>query len=75
MDAIILPVVIKEYDNYTECKEHLLSQGCKDLGWINDGISIPKSSTFINAFSNRSGSSCLYVDIIRREFYSVDTGD
>lgn len=70
----ILSVNIAKYNSYDEAKQHMLEQGVKYLGWLNAGISVPKGD-YQKAFSNRSGSSCLYVDPIKRIAYSVDMGD
>jgi len=70
----ILLVNIAKYSSYEEAKEHILAQGVKYLGWLNDGISLPKGN-YEKAFSNWSGSSCLYVDPLTRVAYSVDMGD
>ena len=70
----ILSVNIAKYSSYEEAKEHIIAQGVKYLGWLNAGISIPKGN-YEKAFSNWSGSSCLYVDLVKRIAYSVDMGD
>lgn len=70
----ILLVEITKYYSYEEAKEHILAQGVNWLGWLNSGITLPKGN-YEKAFSNRSGSSCLYVDPIKRIAYSVDMGD
>ena len=70
----ILQVKIDNYSSYEEAKQKMLEQGVTYIGWLNAGISIPKGN-YEKVFSNRSGSSCLYVDPIRRIAYSVDMGD
>lgn len=76
MSTEILKVVINnDYASYTEAYDHMFSQDCIHLGWLNSGIQIPKYFTFEKVYSNRSGSSCLYVDPIHRVSYSVDMGD
>lgn len=68
-------VTIKDYSNYKSALEHLTSQGVKHLGWLNDGIKIPKHYNSEMVFSNRTGTQCLCCDIIHRVSYSVDMGD
>lgn len=75
METTIALVVLRRYHSYQECYDDLISQGCKDLGWVNGGAVVPKELRCEKAYSNRSGSSCIYVDTIRRMFYSVDMGD
>lgn len=75
MKAEILKVELNDkYDTYSEALAHLTEQGVKHLGWINSGISIPKSD-YVIVFKNRSGSSTLLCDLISRIAYSVDMGD
>jgi hypothetical protein len=72
----ILEVLVKSsYASYTEAYDDLFNQDCIHLGWLNSGIQIPDYFIFQKAYSNRSGSSCLYVDPIYRVMYSVDMGD
>ena len=71
----LLPVVLKEYSSHDECTRDLLNQGCKSLGWLNSGIKLPEGFNSTSAFSTRRGTSEVYVDVIRRMFYSVDMGD
>lgn len=76
VNAIINRVVIKpKYDNYREAFEDMEQQGVHHLGWLNDGIAVPKHLNCEKVYSNRSGSSCLYCDPIYRISYSVDMGD
>ena len=70
----LFPVNIAKYSSYEQAKEHMLAQGVKYLGWLNAGISLPIGN-YEKVFSNWSGSSCLYVDPIKRVSYSVDMGD
>lgn len=74
-EAILNPVVINDYDNYTEAMEHMEQQNVHHLGWLNAGIHIPKHLNCQRVYKNYSGSSCLYVDPIYRISYSVDMGD
>ena len=74
-NTTLLTVTLKKYDSYDQAKKDLINQGCKDLGWLNGGITLPKTATFVSAFSNRSGTQCLYCDITHRLIYSVDMGD
>jgi hypothetical protein len=74
--AEIAKVQIKnKYDSYTEALDDIKSQGVSHLGWLNEGISIPKNYNFQKVYSNWTGSSCLYCDPIYRVAYSVDMGD
>ncbi len=70
----ISTVTVGTYSTYEEAKRHMLEQGVTYIGWLNAGISIPRGN-YDKVFSNRSGSSCLYVDPVRRIAYSVDMGD
>ena len=70
----ISKVKIKSYDNYKEALDDMVYQGVNHVGWLNSGISMPHGE-FVKVFSNRSGSSCLYCDVVRRVAYSVDMGD
>lgn len=66
----------ESYDSYQECCDDLVHKGYRHLGWLNSGVYIPKHyKCSVNAYSNQSGSSCIYVDPIHRVFYSVDMGD
>lgn len=77
MNVIIKEVEIKtSYKDYKDAYAHMINQEVKDLGWMNDHkTKIPDEAAFTYVYSNRSGSSCLYVDRIRRIMYSVDMGD
>lgn len=74
MTIILLVDIYTKYHSYTEAKEHMLAQGVKHLGWLNSGITLPEGN-YEKVYSNRSGSSCLYVDPVKRLAYSVDMGD
>lgn len=74
MTTIEAVTIFNEYYSYTEAYDHMSDQGVKHLGWLNDGISLPIGN-YEKVFSNWSGSSCLYVDPIKRVSYSVDMGD
>jgi hypothetical protein len=75
MTATIVPVKIANYTNYHDALQDMLNQGVRHVGWMNAGIYIPEHLKFEQVFSNRSGSSCLYVDPLHRIAYSVDMGD
>ena len=75
MDATIKKVVMNSADSYREAFEDLNRQGVRHLGWLNSGINLPHYCNWEKFYSNWSGSSCLYVDRIRRLSYSVDMGD
>lgn len=66
---------IKTYTSSHECVRDLCNQNCTNLGCLNDGkISFSKDANFILVFSNEKGVA-IYLDPIRCEFYSVDSGD
>lgn len=66
---------IKTYKSSYECVHDLINQNCINLGCLNDGkISFTKDANFILVFSNEKGEF-IYLDPIRQEFYSVDSGD
>lgn len=75
MANIIKVTINDKYDNYKEAFDHLDRQFVKHLGWLNEGITLPKHYIFEKVYSNNSGSSCLYCDPIYRVSYSVDMGD
>lgn len=76
MNAEILKVVInRSYPDYSDALKHMTDQGVNHLGWLNGGVKVPDHCTFEKVYSNRSGSSCLYVDPVYRVAYSVDMGD
>lgn len=60
---------------YNEIMDFLESNDYKHLGWKNSGITLPQSITFTEQYSNRSGSTCLYVSHDTKQMYSVDMGD
>jgi hypothetical protein len=68
-------VLSTEFYGYNEIRDFLESLGYKDLGWKNSGITVPVGITFIEQYSNRSGSTCLYVSHDTKKMYSVDMGD
>lgn len=68
-------VIMNNHDNYTGALEDLKWQGVKHLGWLNGEIYLPNDCNWEKFYSNKSGSSCLYVDRIKRLSYSVDMGD
>lgn len=74
MSIEILKVNTKTYETYSEALEHLISQGVKHIGWLNNGISIPKGN-YTTIYRNWSGSSTLECDLRTRIAYSVDMGD
>lgn len=74
MTATIQEVSIGQYSNYHDALQDMLNQGVRHVGWMNAGIYIPEHLKFEKVFSNRSGSSCLYVDPIYRIAYSADEG-
>lgn len=74
-EVIINPVVFNKYNDYNEAMEDMNQQGVVHLGWLNEGITIPKHLKCQKVYSNWTGSSCLYCDPIYRISYSVDMGD
>jgi hypothetical protein len=75
MENIISSVVLKDYRNQRDCVADLLSQGCKDLGWVNDSTFVmPKSIDTTRVFSSTRGFE-IHCDPIRRMFYGVDMSD
>ena len=75
-EAVLLPVELKKsYNSHKECVDDLKFQGCKDLGWLNGGITVPKDFKGRYVYSTRRGTGEVCCDLIRREFYSVDMGD
>ena len=74
--ATINKVIVNDYyESYGDALQDMTNQSVKHLGWLNGGIKIPDRYTFKEVYSNYTGSSCLYCDIIRRVSYSVDMGD
>lgn len=65
-------VRFREYNSYNEAMRDLEEQGVVHLGWLNEGITVPKHLSCKHVYSNRSGSSCLYCDPVFRIAYSVD---
>lgn len=68
-------VIIQKYQSYSDAYDDMQRQGVKHLGWVNSGIVIPEHLNCQHVYSNWSGTSCLYVDVIHRIGYSVDMGD
>lgn len=74
-EVTILTVDIeKHYHDYRDALEHMIAQGVKHVGWLNSGITPPKGN-YQKVYSNRSGTSCLYCDPVKRIAYSVNMGD
>jgi len=71
----IIKVAMNSHDYYGSALADLANQYVKHLGWLNSGVELPKDCHWEKFYSNRSGSSCLYVDRIKRLAYSVDMGD
>jgi len=65
---------VKSYMTYFSCIDDLRQQGCRDLGWLNSGITLPDLE-FEELFCNSSGSSCVYINKENKLYYSVDMGD
>ena len=63
------------YRTYHDALAHLIQQGVIHLGWLNSGLVLPDDCDFKKVYCNKSGSSCLYVDVKERVAYSVDMGD
>ena len=73
METSILHIALRDYKSFYECIESLTSQGCRDLGWLNDKKNhIPDNLYCTTAFSNSFGIR-VEVDLGRRVFYSLDT--
>lgn len=62
------------YTSRTRCVENLTKQGCKDLGWINDGIKIPKGR-YIEVYENRYDNESVYLNESLKVFCSINTSD
>lgn len=67
-------IELKSYTSYSRCVNDLIKQGCKDLGWLNDGIKIPKGH-YIEVYENHYDNESVYLDKDLKVFYSVNTSD
>lgn len=67
-------IKLKCYTSRTMCVEDLTKQGCKDLGWANEGIKIPKGH-YKEVYENHYDNESVYLDENLKLFYSVDTSD
>lgn len=69
-----MEIQLKCYTSYSRCVEDLTGQGCKDLGWINDGIKIPKGH-YIEVYENRYDNESVYLNEALKVFCSINTSD
>lgn len=74
MDLLLPVSILDRYMSYQDAYQHMLNQEVTDLGWLNAGIKVPEDN-YMLVYQNRSGSSCLFVQPIKRIMYSVDMGD
>lgn len=69
-----MEIQLKSYTSYSRCVDDLTKQGCKDLGWLNDGIKIPKGN-YIEVYENHYDNEHVYLDKDLKVFCSVNTSD
>lgn len=69
-----IPVVLKKYITFRECIDDLNRQGCKNLGWLNSGITVPEGN-YQDVYKNFSGSTTCCCDPEQKLYYLVDCGD
>ena len=80
-NTISLPIPVLDirerghYGSHMEALYHMVQQGVRHLGWLNEGIELPAHCAFELIYKNWSGSSCLFVDPMYMVAYSVDMGD
>lgn len=67
-------IELKSYTSYSRCVDDLTKQGCKDLGWLNDGIKIPKGN-YIEVYYNHYDNESVYLHKDLKVFCSVNTTD
>lgn len=70
----MMEIQLKCYTSYSRCVDDLTGQGCKDLGWINDGIKIPKGH-YIEVYENRYDNESVYLNEALKVFCSINTSD
>ena len=70
----MMGIQLKCYTSYSRCVDDLTRQGCKDLGWLNDGIKIPKGH-YIEVYENRYDNESVYLNEALKVFCSINTSD
>lgn len=63
------------WTSHKMCIKDLQKQGVTHLGWLNDGIKVPKGPHSKEVFANKDNSECVYLLEQENLCYSVDMSD